>query len=85
MAGGAAAYAQQSGLCLYAVSGVSDRIYGTVRSKTVQYGQNVSTVRFRYGTGNRSTVQACMATRFEARARPPLKTSVPTTIIISYL
>ena len=47
--------------------------------------QTVYTVRLRYGTGNRSTVQACMATRFEARARPPLEIFVPTTIIILYL
>jgi len=30
--------------------------YGTVRFKTVLYGQNKTTVRFRYGTGIRSTV-----------------------------
>ena len=60
-------------LCLYAVSPLSDRIYGTV---TVRYGPkpyNTVKMKIRYGsTGNRSTVQACMATRFEARARPPL-------------
>jgi hypothetical protein len=62
--------------------------FQTVYTVRLRYGPkpyNTVKMKIRYGTGNRSTVQACMATRFEPRARPPLEISVLTTIIILYL